>query len=398
MYEKFYGFSEKPFHIVPNPRFLYLTGKHQNALTSLEYGIAEGGGFILLTGDVGTGKTTLVRHILNEIEADIDTAVLFNTNVSADQLLDLILQELELVPEANNKAKNLDTLFQFLIKRYGEGRRVLLIIDEAQNLSTKGLEEVRMLSNLQSDDQMLLSIMLVGQPELKAKLHQPGLAQFAQRISVSYHLTGLDLEETGHYISSRLTKVGGSPDIFTLDAVHLIHTATDGIPRSINQLCDSALVYGFADELPEIGVEVIGQILEDNGGMGLFPVPSSQAGVPSSPPAVMDEDDLPVPAADFAGGEFLERFHAMENNVNQLQMRVEWQIAELEKRAEGFKDELVRKLNKLLAIERKRSDRLLSAYSRLNEKFWALKWQHDKEGGELPDEMPRLDISEEDIE
>jgi general secretion pathway protein A len=170
MYEKYFGLSEKPFHIAPNPEYLYFSPKHQNALTYVEYGMREGSGFILLTGEVGTGKTTLVRYLLKQIEPDTKVAVVFNTNVTSDQLLALILREFELESVAGDKPQNLETLYRYLIQKYAKNEKVLLIIDEAQNLSDDVLEEVRMLSNLQTDDDMLLQIMFVGQPQLLAKL------------------------------------------------------------------------------------------------------------------------------------------------------------------------------------------------------------------------------------
>ncbi|UCF94526.1 MAG: AAA family ATPase, partial [Desulfobacterales bacterium] len=247
MYQKFYGLRDKPFQIVPNPTYLYKSLHHENALTYLEYGLSENVGFILLTGEIGSGKTTLIQYILNKLGGDTVAAVIFNTNVSADQLLGLILTEFELAFKEGDKAGTLDTLNQFLIQKYAEKKQVLLIIDEAQNLSAEALEEVRMLSNLQSEDQALLQIMLVGQPELIAKLRKPSLMQFTQRIAVSYHLASLTREETGNYIAFRLEKAGGRADLFSPEAVDLIHRLAGGIPRSINLLCQAALVYGFAD-------------------------------------------------------------------------------------------------------------------------------------------------------
>ena len=269
MYEEFYGLREKPFQIVPNPNYLYLSEKHEHALTYLEYGIREGEGFILLSGEIGTGKTTLIRYLLNQIEKDIEVAVIFNTNVTSEQLIDLVLREFGIEPSGSDKTKKLDLLYHFLIDQYATGKRVLLIIDEAQNLSKDVLEEVRMLSNLQADEDILLQIMLVGQPELKAKLNMPDLAQLSQRIAVAYHLTALDQQETQAYIHTRLERAGASRDIFSAEALKKIYQATQGVPRNINLLCDTALVYGFAEDAELIDEVIIDQVLADRGEFGL---------------------------------------------------------------------------------------------------------------------------------
>jgi len=213
MYKEFYGLQEKPFQIVPNPDYLYKSNKHQNALTYLEYGLSENVGFILLTGEIGSGKTTLIQYMLNKLDNDTDVAVVFNTNVSAEQLLNMILNEFEVERPASDKAATLEAINAFLIQKYAEKKQVLLIIDEAQNLSADALEEVRMLSNLQTEDQALLQIMLVGQPELETKLRSPGLAQFSQRIAVNFHLEGLSREETENYINFRTQKSRQLPQV-----------------------------------------------------------------------------------------------------------------------------------------------------------------------------------------
>jgi len=361
MYDSFYGLNEKPFHIVPNPNYLYLSPKHQNALTHLEYGLMERVGFILLTGEIGPGKTTLVRYLLNQIESDMEVAVIFNTNVSSDQLLNLILSEFELTPEADDKIKTLDIFYQFLIEKYAEEKRVLLIIDEAQNLSHESLEEVRMLSNLQSDEQMLLQIMLVGQTELKEKLRNPALAQFTQRIAVNYHLTALPDEDTGRYIAYRLEKAGGRPDIFTADAVGLVHQASGGIPRSINLLCDAALTYGYADELETIDVQVIEQVIKDKGGFGIQG--KEEEKVDQAPAAhPQEKSDKTVN----------QRINRLESEVRKLGKYLEKELKERKQHKSKQKDEHVEKLKKLLFRERKRSAVLLTKYSRIREKYISL--------------------------
>ncbi len=267
MYKKFFGFSEKPFNIVPNPKFLYHSNKHDNAITYLEYAITEGVGFTLLTGDVGTGKTTLIRHLLNQLGDEKNIAVVFNTNVNAEQLFYMILKEFELEPVPGDKTKNLEILNGFLIDCYRKKIDPVLIIDEAQNLSNDVLEDVRLLTNLQNDEQNLLQIILVGQPELREKMEDPSLLQLNQRVTVRYHLTALEDNETAEYIAARLATVGGKTDLFDEEAQALIYEASGGIPRLINLLCDSALVYAFADELKTITGAIIQQVIDDRGGM-----------------------------------------------------------------------------------------------------------------------------------
>jgi len=368
MYEEFYGLKIKPFQLVPNPDFLFLSEEHQNALTFLEYGIMERSGFILLTGEVGTGKTLLIRYLLNQIESEMEVAVIFNTNVSSDQLINLILREFELPVSDDNKAQSLDTLYQFLIEEYEKDIRVLLIIDEAQNLSLETLEEVRMLSNLQTEEQMLLQIMLVGQLQLKERLKMDDLAQFSQRITVNYHLTALTREETASYISFRLEKASGENDLFSPEAVDLIYRASSGIPRTINLLCDHALVYGFADELRCIDVPVIEEVIKDKDGVGLTKEDQDTGGGLSSVSRPVDGDMLS------------QRMQWLEQNLAHLQVQVKSHIEKLEEREERSKNELVAEIKKQLIQERKRTDKLLYEYSRLRAQFDAVKKRLDEKG------------------
>lgn len=270
MYNQFFGFQKTPFDIVPNPDLLFMSQRHKVALDHLEFGLMSGAGFILLTGEIGTGKTTLIRNLIRRsIAMDTEIALVFQTNVSADQLLSMLLTEFELPTKPGDKPGALDVLNNFFLETYRLGRKVLIIVDEAQNLSFEALEELRMLSNLQSDDQMLLQIMLVGQPELKQKLMDPKLAQFAQRISVNYHLTGLSPEETYQYITYRLAKVGAASEIFSPDVVALLHQASGGVPRAINVLCAGALLYAYADERQQVTEEDVAQVVEAKDGLGV---------------------------------------------------------------------------------------------------------------------------------
>jgi putative secretion ATPase (PEP-CTERM system associated) len=323
MYKTFYGFSEKPFSIASNPAFLYLSEGHENALTYLEYGITENSGFILLTGEVGAGKTTLVRHMLNRVASEMEIAEIFNTNVSPDQLLSLILAEFGLSPANGDKSKNLDMLQQYLIDRYAIKKPVLLVIDEAQNLSNEAMEEIRMFSNLHADERLLLQILLVGQSELQQRLKTSGLRQFAQRISVSYHLSELKRDETEKYIVHRLKKAGGSPDIFTQAAMDRIHDASGGIPRTINLLCDAALVYGYADELKCIETSLIETIVKEKNGIGIAVPRQSQS--------------APVSAAAGNGMShvILKRLTDLETTVVRLESQLAFFFQELKKPEKG---------------------------------------------------------------
>jgi general secretion pathway protein A len=249
MYNEFYGFRESPFNITPDPRFLFFSAKHREAFDHLLFGIQERKGFIQLTGEVGAGKTTLCRALLEQLGPRYRTALILNPCLTAAQLLRAILGELQIVPRRQDRAGYLEALNEFLLAQVGLGNDVVLLIDEAQDLSPELLEQVRLLSNLETDQQKLLQIALVGQPELRDMLDQRGLRQLRQRITVRYHLPPLSLADTEHYIRFRLQVAGadGRPT-FNRWAIRSIHRYSRGVPRLINAVCDKTLLCGWVGE------------------------------------------------------------------------------------------------------------------------------------------------------
>jgi general secretion pathway protein A len=360
MYEEYYGFKEKPFQIVPNPDYLYFTPKHKNALSCLEYGLNDNVGFILLTGEIGSGKTTLIRYLLNNIDADIVPSVIFNTNVTAEEFFICVMQSFDLRYKLKNKAKNLEILYKFMLEQYIEGKQVLLIIDEAQNLSDATLEEIRMLSNFQSEDRLLLQIILVGQPELRARFKNPSLVQFRQRIAVNYHLQALTQKETKAYIAFRIKKAGGSSDIFTPGAMDLIFRASKGIPRTINLLCDSALVYGFAEEVAEIDTQILNLVIEELGFMGLYDKNNLETAPELSVADNIDSNGL------------LHRMEKLEGKINKIQLQVNSQNEKIEKTINSLTKVLIDRLKVYLQNERKRTIKLLEENTRLKNRLKVL--------------------------
>ena len=302
MYEAFYGFSEKPFSLLPDPSFLYLGKKHSLAYSMLEYGLVTQAGFSVITGDVGSGKTTLIRHLLNQIGDDITIGLLSNTHRDKEDLLQWVLLAFDQDYQMESKVAQFDHFTRFLIDQYAQNRRTVLIIDEAQNLDPLVLEELRMLSNINSDKDQVLQLILVGQPELRETLRRTELRQFSQRILVDYHLPALSREESQAYIDHRLHCVGCDEPLFEEGAANLVFEASQGIPRIINSLCDTALVYGFADQKRRIDSDLIRAVLRDKSEYGVIEVksapparqgrPASAAvkGGPSLPPAEDDEE------------------------------------------------------------------------------------------------------------
>jgi general secretion pathway protein A len=248
MYEQFYGFREAPFNLTPDPRFLFFSDRHREAFNHILFGIQERKGFIQLTGEVGAGKTTVCRALLKQLGNGYRTALILNPSLTSSQLLRTVLTELGLQSKSPDRVASLETLNGYLLEQAAAGNDVVLLIDEAQDLGDELLEQVRLLSNLETEQRKLLQIVLVGQPELRDKLNTQGLRQLRQRITVRYHLTPLSREEMERYIDHRLRVAGGSGrPTFSPWAMRAVHRYSRGVPRLINAVCDKALLYGFVN-------------------------------------------------------------------------------------------------------------------------------------------------------
>jgi general secretion pathway protein A len=318
MYESFYGFKEKPFDLHPDPDYLYMSRVHENTYVHLEYAIVENKGFVVVTGEIGSGKTTLINYLLNKIGEDIQVGLVNNTNILPAEFLKMVCQEFELNPETNDKAELLDIFSGFLIDQFAAGERVVLIIDEAQNLTNDTMEEIRMLSNIETDKHHLIQIILVGQPELRFKLQQRNLK--AQRVTVHCHLKGLENDEVKEYINHRL-EVGGSDreNIFAKDTIDNIAVYSRGIPRLINVLCDSALVYGFADELETISTFILDNVYEELKTLGTFTDYDAKPSAYPASPAVVTS----VPAISDKNLQILEgKVQLMDDKIADLKERL----------------------------------------------------------------------------
>ncbi len=265
MYHKFYGFKEAPFNMTPSSRFFYESSKHVEALSTLIYAIESRKGFVVITGDIGSGKTTVCRTLLNKLDARTRTALVTNTHISGKDLLCTILEDLGVEYAPGSKAQLLSQLNAYLIEQLRDDHNVVVIIDEAQNLKPAVLEEVRMLSNLETENEKLIQIIFLGQPELKKKLALPRLEQLRQRIAVFYHLTPLSGEDARKYILHRL-KIASKSDrqYFTDKALDIVCQFSRGVPRLINQICDSALLNGFIYEKETIDHKLMQEVVKES--------------------------------------------------------------------------------------------------------------------------------------
>lgn len=285
MYEQHFGLTTKPFALTPDARFLYPSRRHSMALTMLEYGLESQAPLLLLTGEIGSGKTTLVRRFLDGLGDRCAIGLISNTHRRLQSVLTWALSALEIAPADDSEIAQYEALVDSCIRQYAHGRRTLLVVDEAQNLSAEVLEELRLLLNVNSDQDLVLQVLLVGQPELRATLRQPGLRQLAQRVAADYHLRPLDAEECAGYVRHRLRVAGGDPAIFRADALDFVHARTGGVPRLVNQLCDMGLVYAFAGGQRFVDAETLAYVLEDRASVDALPVFAGAADAAAPPPS-----------------------------------------------------------------------------------------------------------------
>lgn len=258
MYKAYFGLSEAPFSIAPDPRYLFLSEKHREALAHLIYGVGDQGGFVLLTGEVGTGKTTICRCLLQQIPDKADIAFIINPKQSVNQLLQSIFNDLHIPVAKGATSKELiDQFNHYLLDAHSRGRNTILIIDEAQNLTPDVLEQLRLLTNLETNEKKLLQLVLLGQPELKSMLERPELRQLSQRITARYHLTPLSKKEVAEYIGHRLSVAGCRSELFSSSAIQRIFRRSQGIPRLINLICDRALLGVYATEADQVTAKVV---------------------------------------------------------------------------------------------------------------------------------------------
>jgi general secretion pathway protein A len=268
MYKEFFGLKEKPFNVTSDPNFLFLSRVHKEAFAHLIYGIKERKGFLEITGEVGAGKTTLCRALLGQLDVNTKSAFIFNSTLPELQLFQAILEDYGLIVERRNKVAMQRQLNHFLMEELAKGNNVVLIIDEAQNLKTSVLEEIRMLSNLETDREKLFQIILVGQPELKTKLCSPSLRQLRQRIAVRFHITPLAKDEVGQYINHRLSVAGSNGQIhFDDEALEYIYRYSGGIPRVINMVCDKALLAAYVMETKDVQRSLIERSIQELEGL-----------------------------------------------------------------------------------------------------------------------------------
>ena len=321
MYKDFYGLTDRPFTLFPDPDYLYLAPQHKLALAYLEYGVKERAGFVVLTGEVGTGKTTLINSLLKTKDGNLHLGVIYQTALGAADLLELLLRVFKVRGHSPTRAARLDAFKQFLFSAHSQREYVVLVIDEAQNLGPEALEELRLLSNIQTEKEHLLQIILVGQSGLRQRLRHPTMRQLAQRVAVHYHLNPLNLQETKEYVRFRLARAGGT-GIFTDSALEELYDRTKGVPRRLNVWCDLALVAGFAEGLQKLDGDFIDGVFQTQGG-SLEGLEAEEAPADRAlSPATM----VPPLASDFGLRTLLAELSSRLNRLENLVLEITTQL------------------------------------------------------------------------
>ena len=347
MYERFYQLRERPFALSPDPEYLYPSRVHREALDYLRYGLESHAGFVVITGEIGSGKTTLLQTLLRGLDSQTTVGRIVNTLLEPRELIETIMIDFGLEAQGRSKPLMLRDLAQYLVDQRLAGRMVLLVIDEAQNLSLGALEELRMLSNLETEKSKLMQIVLVGQPNLRDKMAAPELEQLRQRITVSYHLNPLDAGETANYINHRLRRAAiGAPLEFPRDVTDVIHSRSRGVPRIINVICDAALVFGYAEERRQMDSALIEDVLSELELTGVLPPETDP------PPARSEGRPEPVFAgaagAGVASSAQQEELRRAERATRAAMEQAARRAAEIEQR-----EEAVRQRERELAEQRR---------------------------------------------
>jgi general secretion pathway protein A len=270
MYEQYFNLKEKPFQMQPDPAFIFWSEAHSMAYSMLEYGILNNAGFTVVTGDVGSGKTTLIRILLAQLLDHATVGLLSNTNIQEGELLRWVMLSFGQRFDQTSQMALFQDFQNFLISEFSHNKRSILIVDEAQNLSVATLEELRMLSNINADKDQLLQIILIGQPQLRDLLQGPNMTQFVQRITSDFHLVPLKSNEVSHYIAHRVLLAGGSKELFSHMACRLVAEVSEGVPRIINMLCDTALVYAYSASKAYVSSSMMAQVIADKQKYGVF--------------------------------------------------------------------------------------------------------------------------------
>jgi general secretion pathway protein A len=342
MYTSFYGFDSKPFSITPDPESLYLSPDHQEALAHLEYALMSKIGLMMMTGDVGTGKTTILRYMVENFCDGKQIAAIFQTNVSPKELFRLILSGFDIEARGDHKDQQLNALKRFLTILQEDEQQALIIVDESQGLSDETLEEIRLLTNIQMDYPEALQILMVGQPEFLERLRSSQWISLGQRIGISYHLRPLDFAQTCWYTAHRLTRVGGRLKIFSKDALKQIFKSSGGIPRLINLICDAALTYGYGDELKTIKAPLIEKVVEERAGMGL------RSGLDALKKTQSAQTETE------ANGPLKDRLEIVEEALVQIHNQLERQREDLSILSSSSKSDIQTLVKKILAKERRK--------------------------------------------